>query len=352
MHATIFVGLLAQALIALAQQRYILEKEYSGSTFFNGWDFYGSFDNLTNGDAVFISAAENANDRLAYVNGAGNAIIKVDNATNVAFNQKRNTVRITSQDRFAVGSVWVADMLHVPFGCSVWPAWWSQAPDWPTGGEIDTFEGVNQVTLNQMALHTEPGCTQQNPKQSSSLVNSTDCSFQSNSNQGCVVTVPNTQSYGAGFASAGGGVYVTAFVADGISIWFFPRASVPSSLSTNSSSIDLTTLGTPTANWPNTGCDINNYFAPQHLIFDITLCGDFAGASNVFAETCTGRCYNDWVIGPPSNYDNAYFEIQHVRVFGATGVNSVEVDAATTTRVSLGKWGLIGLGAVVGLFTL
>lgn len=40
--------------------------------------------------------------------------------------------------------------------CSVWPAWWSQAQDWPQGGEIDTFEGVNQVTMNQMALHTEP----------------------------------------------------------------------------------------------------------------------------------------------------------------------------------------------------
>ena len=40
--------------------------------------------------------------------------------------------------------------------CSVWPAWWSQAPDWPSGGEIDTFEGVNLVTYNQMSLHTEP----------------------------------------------------------------------------------------------------------------------------------------------------------------------------------------------------
>lgn len=29
---------------------------------------------------------------LAYVNGANNAIIKVDNTSNVAFNQKRNTV--------------------------------------------------------------------------------------------------------------------------------------------------------------------------------------------------------------------------------------------------------------------
>lgn len=35
---------------------------------------------------------------------------------------------------------------------SVWPAWWSTGTDWPAGGEIDTFEGVNQQTNNQMAL--------------------------------------------------------------------------------------------------------------------------------------------------------------------------------------------------------
>ena len=45
--------------------------------------------------------------------------MKVDNKTNVALNQKRNTVRITTKDRFAVGSVWIADMLHVPFGVSL-----------------------------------------------------------------------------------------------------------------------------------------------------------------------------------------------------------------------------------------
>ena len=44
--------------------------------------------------------------------------MKVDNKTNVAFNEKRNTVRISTKDRFAVGSVWIADMLHVPFGVS------------------------------------------------------------------------------------------------------------------------------------------------------------------------------------------------------------------------------------------
>lgn len=42
--------------------------------------------------------------------------MKVDNTSTVTFNNKRNTVRISSKDEFAAGSVWVADMLHVPYG--------------------------------------------------------------------------------------------------------------------------------------------------------------------------------------------------------------------------------------------
>ena len=56
----------------------------------------------------------------------------------------------------------------------------------------------------------------------SGLINSTDCSFASNWNQGCVVTDPSTQSYGAGFAAAGGGMFVTELAEKGVSIWFFP----------------------------------------------------------------------------------------------------------------------------------
>jgi hypothetical protein len=43
-----------------------------------------------------------------------------------------------------------------------------------------------------------------------------------------------------------------------------------------------------------------------------------AGNPQVFNETCSGTCYNDFVIGPPSNYDNAYFEVRSVQVFGTS----------------------------------
>jgi hypothetical protein len=74
-------------------------------------------DNLTNGDAIFVTSSVASSSKLAYVDSTTNrAIIKVDNTSTVAFNDKRNTVRISSQDEVGVGSVWIADMYHVPFG--------------------------------------------------------------------------------------------------------------------------------------------------------------------------------------------------------------------------------------------
>jgi hypothetical protein len=78
------------------------------------------------------------------------------------------------------------------------------------------FEGVNQVTTNQMSLHTEPGCNQASPNQTSTLHNNGDCSAESNNNQGCTVTDPSFSSYGIGFFTAGGGQFVTEFAEDGI----------------------------------------------------------------------------------------------------------------------------------------
>jgi len=246
--------------------------------------------------------------------------------------------------------VWIADMLHVPYGCSVWPAFWSQGRGWPAGGEIDTFEAVNLVANSQISLHTEQGCTIVNPTQTSTLVNSTDCYYQANSDSGCSIGVPDPDSYGAAFATAGGGVFATEFAETGISVWFFSRSKVPSSLQGNASSIDTSTFGIPVANFPTGGCSISQFFLPQNLIFDITLCGDFAGNLPTFLQTCSGICYNDYVLGSPSNYDNAYFEVQSVRVFGTSPGVVSQISNGASHGGFTGVLGLTGLTAILVLF--
>ncbi|KAG6853287.1 hypothetical protein C0991_005459 [Blastosporella zonata] len=211
--------------------------------------------------------------------------------------------------------------------------------------EIDTLEGVNTVSVNQMGLHTNPGCTSVGASLlSTSQQGSTDCSYLANNNSGCIVTDTNTASFGAGFAAAGGGIYVTEFATTGISIWFFQRSNIPASITSNNGSIDTSTFGTPSGNWPSTGCEMDNFFEAQNLIFDITLCGgewsspqiyqiqlahphrvvkDFAGNPTIFAETCSGVCYTDYVVGNGSNYATAYFEVSSVRVYSSNGTNNI-----------------------------
>ncbi len=73
------------------------------------------------------------------------------------------------------------------------------------------------VTNSEVSLHTLPGCSIVNPVQTSTIINTTDCDYQANLSSGCSVEVPDPKSYGAAFASAGGGVFVTEFATTGIS---------------------------------------------------------------------------------------------------------------------------------------
>jgi hypothetical protein len=66
----------------------------------------------------YVSSQTASSAKLAYVDGSGQAIMRVDNTTsNLKFGDHRNSIRIMTKDRYTVGSVWVADMTHTPFGC-------------------------------------------------------------------------------------------------------------------------------------------------------------------------------------------------------------------------------------------
>ena len=82
-------------------------------------------------------------------------------------------------------------------------------------------------------------------------------------------------------------------------------------------------LGTPSAFYSSSNCDIANLFTNQQLIFDITLCGDWwvtpfilsivltvLRAGNTLGEACpvpSGKnCYSTYVVGDPHNFAQAY----------------------------------------------
>ncbi|GAA6022845.1 hypothetical protein JCM10207_001421 [Rhodosporidiobolus poonsookiae] len=309
--------LLACSVPQPAQAAYELVKAYEGSSFFDGWQFYGHYDNLTNGDVDYVTASGGKD--LAYINDAGNAIIKVDNTTSLVYPNKRRIfprlhhfqIRVTdakNRPQYPIGTLIIHDVLHLPYGCSVWPSLWTSAPNWPQGGEIDILEGVNLQQENRMALHTSPGCTASSSSTSAAFTGEltySNCDAYANANSGCGVTEENTApSYGADFGARGGGIWATELGKDGIRIWFFPRSAVPATLLTSNSSSppDISTFPTPSAFYPSSSCNTPDFFAPQHLVITLTLCGDWAGNTAVLAQTgCplksgSPTCYDSYVL--------------------------------------------------------
>ncbi|KAJ7912113.1 glycoside hydrolase family 16 protein [Mycena leptocephala] len=328
------------ALFALrATATYYPFVEYSGATFFNGFDFYGAIDNTTWGNVTYVDAADADAESLAYLNGAGNAIIKVDNSSTVlgAGIQYRKSVRLTSKAQFSIGTLFVIDLLHMPYGCSVWPSIWlngvlEPGQVWPAAGEIDLIEGINLMDHNQMALHSYAGCVQ--PANVSQLGRTVIPNCNDTTASGCTVAETKPGSFGAGFAQANGGAFGLQFDVAGVFMWFWPRPNIPASITqaTPTSNMNISDWGMPSAAYPATGCNITEFFPHRSwLSVHITLCGLWAGIPSVYASECPGTCFGTNIAGNGSNYANAYFEIPAIRTYSVDPAANATVGAAPQT---------------------
>ncbi|KAF9525044.1 concanavalin A-like lectin/glucanase domain-containing protein [Crepidotus variabilis] len=327
MHVLINLCTIAISLLSLPftyAAKYNLVDEFAGQSFFDKFDFYGSYDNLTWGDVNYLDKGSAMSKKLATVNSAGNAVMKV--ATDyVAWNEKRDSIRITTEHSYPIGTVWITDVVHMPFGCSVWPAIWTTGETWPDQGEIDILEGINLYQSNHMALHTRENCKHSTSVSQTGESGGNDCSTDA----GCQVEDKDLRSYGEGFNQAGGGVYATEFSQNGINIWFWSRDNIPSSIGSSGDSIESQDdWGTPVANYPSgSECDISKSFGPQKFIYNISLCGGWARNPSFYQPQCGWRgslkdenaCYNDNVVGDGSNYNEAYFEVKYLRAYAASG---------------------------------
>ncbi|TFK92998.1 glycoside hydrolase family 16 protein [Polyporus arcularius HHB13444] len=301
-----------------------LTKAYQGDSFFDGWDFFTG-DDPTHGIVDYVDKNSAQSSNLIEVNSAGHAIMRVDTTPQVSGNRK--SVRITTTFSYTGGLV-LLDAVHMPTGCGTWPAFWSNGPNWPAGGEIDIVEGVNDYSNNQATIHTSHGCTIPSSSSSSlgisgNVVGGTNCAAAETGNAGCGMTATQQNTYGAGFNNNGGGVYAMQWVDSGISVWFFPRNNIPSDITSGAPLSDK--WGMPMAFWPSSGCDAFKFFDSHSAIFDTTLCGDWAGnvwnsagtpgqeqscAARVGVSTC-----EDFVRNHGSSFSDAYWEVDYVKIF-------------------------------------
>ncbi|KAI6864482.1 endo-1,3(4)-beta-glucanase, partial [Hortaea werneckii] len=211
--------------------QYTLQDDY----FANG-DFFSKFEFFTGEDPThgFVAYQDkSSSEQSKLISASSNeAQMKVDTENQTP--NGRPSVRITSNNKYNSGLI-IMDASHMPTGCGTWPAFWMVGPDWPAGGEIDIIEGVHEQSANDMTLHTSEGCTvgstgfTGNQLTDNCYVNAAD---QGN-NVGCQIEASNSNTYGAGFNSNGGGVYATEWTDSAIDIWFFPHGSVPSDIQDN-----------------------------------------------------------------------------------------------------------------------
>jgi len=297
-----------------------LLQAYQGNSFFNGWDFFTGSD-PTNGQVTYVDQGTAQAAGLVEINAAGNAVMRVETTPQVAVT--RQSVRITTQQSYT-GALVIMDSVHMPTGCGTWPAFWSNGPNWPAGGEIDIVEGVNDYTNNQATIHTNPGCNLAGTSGfTGTLVGGTNCAAVQTGNQGCGVRAQETNSFGATFNSNGGGVYAMQWDNDGVSVWFFSRNNIPVDIT--GSQPQPSSWGKPQANWPASGCNPFQFFNSHSAIFDTTLCGDWA--SGVWSATgvpgqeqsCAQRTgvstCEAFIRGNGTAMAEAYWEVSYVKIY-------------------------------------
>lgn len=100
----------------------------------------------------------------------------------------------------------------------------------------------------------------------------------------------------------GGGVYAHIWDEDAIKVWFFTRQAIPDDINKGVPNPD--SWGTPSAVFPGgDSCNIAENFKQHNIVFDITLCGDWAGAAYA-SSGCPGTC--DQAVADPTNFKGKF----------------------------------------------
>ncbi|ORY08221.1 concanavalin A-like lectin/glucanase domain-containing protein [Clohesyomyces aquaticus] len=325
----------AATLFQLSIAGYVLEDDYMK-------DFYGNFEfftdkDPTNGFVKFVDQATAESTGLINATSYGansNAVSWGVDTTNNSPNG-RSSIRLTSKKSYNNGLV-VLDVEHMPTGCGTWPAFWMVGPSWPKNGEIDILEGVNEQEANAMTLHTGPGCSiAADSGAFAGEIATSNCDVNAanqDKNAGCSIHASNKNTYGAGLNANNGGVYATLWTDEAISIYFFPRGSIPDDVTGDSP--NPAGWGKPAAKFAG-DCHIPSIFKSQQIVFDTTFCGDWAGqvwdssscASK--ADTC-----NSFVQNNPSAFKEAYWTINALKVYQDNGQGPSPSSPVSSSRPS------------------
>ncbi|KAK8189656.1 concanavalin A-like lectin/glucanase domain-containing protein, partial [Phyllosticta paracitricarpa] len=301
-------------------------------TFFNNFTFFNGPADPTHGTVNYLSSHKEAvNKRLIGTgtadDGTTTVKIAVDAKTKLQGNAGRNSIRITSKNKYNKG-LFVFDVVHMPPSvCGLWPALWllgEPEAEWPKNGEVDIIEGVNQQSGNLMTLHTKSDCKIGNSVSSTSTDPDGSSSTSDSAEQAAGSSYSSGATYGSPLNAQGGAIVAVEWTDSGFKIWSWPRSSAPSSVksTTASNPSDVTPsndFGTPVAHFGGQGCAWNDNFKDLAFVINTDFCGDWAGNVDWNGGSCTKKtgyktCSN-YVRDHPEAFTQAYWEFGPVRYF-------------------------------------
>ncbi|KAI3400320.1 hypothetical protein diail_3701 [Diaporthe ilicicola] len=315
---TVFALLAAVQLVAAAA--YTLTDNYDQSNFFDSFNFFSEAD-PTEGFVQYQNKVNAASQRLA---GFHQDMIYVgsDHTAANPVNGRAST-RVTSKKTYTQ-MLLVADVVHMPVGCSVWPALWSYNAEWPNKGEIDIIEGVNSQQSNQVTLHTGPTCTMTKGQTvaGTQFSETADCNAGSGGT-GCPQTTNSTNNFGKGLNAAGGGIYAMQWDSQAISVWFFPRNStIQKKIASSNTTVDPSSFGTPLASFVGgSTCDIDNNFKEHWITINTDFCGQWAGLKWSEDAECSAKAATceEYAAQNPSAFVDAYWLFNSIKVYSKSG---------------------------------
>ncbi|ODO03202.1 hypothetical protein I350_06047 [Cryptococcus amylolentus CBS 6273] len=276
----------------------------------------------------YVDRSKAFSDGLAFWTEDGVPGIQTEHWSTTDVGAHRNSVRITTKSLFE-GELFIIDMALMPWGCGVWPAFWTLGADgaWPETGEIDIIEGVQANTNN----HSMPGCAINSSTEDlyTGYMGNQDC----DSSNAAVPSFP----IGMPFNEAGGGVFAMLWDNDGIRMWNWARAQIPSDINNNTPS--PSTWDLPVATWDASICDLSSFFKAQILTLNIDICGDWIDNTWDQFFYCPGTCPE--YVSNPSNLNNTVMLLNYVKVYQQAG-------AVVTTRQAESNSNLTGAGGPVG----
>lgn len=298
---------------------------YNSFNFFTGDDPTEGYVNYVDRHVAAKASLIGYNSTASFDAPAKSILLGANHKHHVSNPRGRSSVRLSSRKTYDAGTLFVADIAHMPTTCGARSALWLLGDGvWPENGEVDWIEGGNALApANLISLHTTSGCvlsTAQTSKYTGVLQQNVNCDVKASvDNSGCTIAAKDG-SFGPSFNRGGGGIYVLEWVKEGFNVWFFPRhGHLPKSL--RSKRPDTAEFGKPVAQFAGAGCDWKARFKKMRIIINTTFCGGWGNAvwgnGGCAAKTGVPTC-SAFVKDHPKAFEKAYWEINGLRTYRTT----------------------------------